>query len=287
MKKVMLSLTVIAFMAAGCYSPASKQNVRKDAAAEQLGWKLGAQAYTFRALSFFETLDKLHELGLKYVEVYPGQTLKPGSKAKPNTAMTDVEIAEMQAKLRETGVKLVGYGVAPIPDKTEAAARKHFEWAKKIGIEVLITETVPTPMLDKLSQEFGIKIALHNHPKTWPPDKVLAACEGLSANVGSCSDIGHWKRAGLVPVEQLKKLEGRVIESHFKDVVPTADKKDWEDAPWGTGECDVKAMLAELKRQGFKGYLEIEYEHGTVAELMQNLPKCIAFFDKTTAELAQ
>jgi len=142
-------------------------------------------------------------------------------------------------------------------------------------------------MLDQLSQEFGIKLALHNHPKTWPPDKVLAACEGLSKNMGSCSDTGHWKRAGLAPVEQLKKLEGRVIELHFKDVVPTTDKQGWEDAPWGTGDGDVKAMLTELKRQGFKGYFQIEYEHGTVDELMQNLPKCIVFFDETAAELAQ
>jgi sugar phosphate isomerase/epimerase len=141
--------------------------------------------------------------------------------------------------------------------------------------------------MDKLSQEFGIKLALHNHPKSWPVEQVLAATKGLSKNVGSCSDTGHWRRAGHVPLEELKKLEGRIVELHFKDVVPNANKKGWEDAPWGTGDGDAKAILAELKRTGFKGYFQIEYERGTVDELMQNLPKCAAFFDKTAAELAK
>jgi sugar phosphate isomerase/epimerase len=280
MKKLILALTVCALMALA--APA-----RDDAAAEQLGWKLGSQAYTFRAISFFETLDKLHELGIKYVEMYPGQKLKPGSDVKTGTGMTAAEIADMQAKLKETGIKVVSFGVAGIPGKTEAEMRKHFEWAKKIGLETLVTETVPTPVIDKLSQEFGIKVALHNHPNSWPSEKVLAACQGLSKNIGSCSDIGHWKRAGHVPLEELKKLEGRVIELHFKDVAATANKKGFEDVPWGTGECDAKALLVELKRQGFKGHFQIEYEHGTVAELMENLPKCVAFFDQSAAELAK
>ena len=280
MKKLILGLTVCALLALA--APA-----RDDAAAEQMGWKLGSQAYTFRAISFFETLDKLHELGIKYVEMYPGQKLKPGSAAKTGTGMSEAEIADMQAKLKETGIKVVSFGVAGIPGKTEAEMRKHFEWAKQIGLEVLVTETVPTPAIDKLSQEFGIKVALHNHPKSWPVEQVLAATKDLSKNIGSCSDTGHWKRAGHAPLEELKKLEGRVIELHFKDVVPTANKKGWEDAPWGTGDGDAKAMLVELKRQGFKGYFQIEYEHGTVAELMSDLPKCVAFFDKSAVELAK
>ncbi|TAN36914.1 MAG: sugar phosphate isomerase/epimerase [Verrucomicrobia bacterium] len=281
MKKVILCMAAVALSGLLVHA-------RNDAAAEQLGWKLGSQAYTFRALSFFETVDKLHELGIKYVEMYPGQALKPGVKAKTGPTMTEAETADMQAKLQAAGVKVVSFGVAPIPDKTETEARRRFAWGKKLGIETFVTETVPTPMLDKLSQEYGIKIALHNHPKTWPSEQVLTACAGLSKNVGSCSDTGHWKRAGHVPVEQLKKLEGRIIELHFKDVAADGKGKGgYTDRPWGTGEGNVKAMLAELKRQGFKGHFQIEYEHGTVPELMRDLPLCIEYFDKEAAELAK
>src|SRR5438874_478740 len=85
-----------------------------------------------------------------------------------------------------------------------------FPGAEKMGSEVLVTETKPDEMLDKLANEYKIRIALHNHPKTWPPDEVLKATRDLSKLVGSCSDTGHWMRAKHVPVETLKKLEGRV-----------------------------------------------------------------------------
>ena len=56
--------------------------------------------------------------------------------------------------------------------------------------------------------------------------------------------------------------------------------------PWGTGKGDAKGMLAELARQGYQGFTSIEYEHGNVAELDENLPKCVAFFDATLKEIA-
>jgi hypothetical protein len=46
-------------------------------------------------------------------------------------------------------------------------------------------------------------------------------------------------------------------------------------------------MLTELKNQGYQGYFIIEYEYGTVDELMTNLPKCILFFNQTAAQLAK
>ncbi len=199
--------------------------------------------------------------------------------------MSDATIEEIKKKLADAGgLKVVAYGVDSIPGD-EAGARKDFEWAKKMGIAVLVTETTPNEMYDKLCNEFNIRMALHNHPKTWPPDQVLEACQGRSKLVGSCSDVGHFMRRGLVPVEQLKKLEGRVEHLHFKDLNEFDEKA--HDVPWGTGKGDLKAQLEELKRQGYKGYLSIEYESGTVPELDANLPKCVEFFDNMLADLAK
>ena len=264
-------------------APASK-SARDDSAAEKLGWRLGLQAYTLRSMSFFEAVDKAAALGLKYIEMYPGQRM---SKENPTVLMNDSMSAELQEqvrkKLQEAGVKVVCYGVTGIGGK-EQDARKVFDFAKKMGIETIVTETPPSDLLDKLCEEYGINIALHNHPATWRPDAVLAACKGHTKRAGACADTGHWMRAGIEPGETLKKLEGRIISLHFKDLNEFGNPKA-RDVPWGTGKGDPKAWLTELHRQGFKGVFSIEYESGSGQELLDNIAKCVEFFDKTAAEL--
>ncbi len=75
-----------------------------------------------------------------------------------------------------------------------------------------------------------------------------------------------------------------MLHSHFKDL---NEFGNGHDVPWGTGRGDPKGMMEELKRQGYKGYLSIEYEYGDLRHLALNLPKCVEFFDKTAAELAK
>jgi sugar phosphate isomerase/epimerase len=257
---------------------------RDDSASEKLGIKLSLQCWTFNRLTFFETADKAAALGVRYLEIYPGQKIREGFDQKIGKGMNDDAIAEVKKKLADAGgLKLVAYGVDGIATD-EKGARQEFEWAKKMGIGVLVTETAPNEVLDKLSAEYGIRIALHNHPKTWPPEQVLKAVEGKNKLVGSCSDTGHWMRANLVPADTLKKLEGRVEHLHFKDL---NEFGNGHDVPWGTGKGDPKAMLTELKRQGYQGYASIEYEFGDIRHLDENLPRCVEFFDRTMAELAK
>jgi len=253
-----------------------------DAAAEKLGWRLSIQCWTFNRLTFFEVVDLAHKLGIKYVEMIPGQTLKPGSALKTGPGLTPEGFEETKKKLQEAGVKVVNIGVT-------AANKATFEFAKKLGIETIVSEATEKelPAIDKLCAEYNINVALHNHPKPshyWNPDTVLAGCKGLSKHIGSCSDTGHWMRSGLNPIESLKKLEGRIVSLHLKDL----DKMGGgHDVPWGTGAGDAKGMLAELKRQGFKGVFSIEYEYGGGQTLIDNVGKCKEFFDKTAAELTK
>jgi sugar phosphate isomerase/epimerase len=267
-----------------CLAADAPKGKRDDSASEKLGIKLSLQCYTFRALSFFETVDKAAALGIKYLEIYPGQKLEPGSKETTRRDMSEQTIAKIKKKLADAGgLKLVAYGVDGIPTD-EKGARQTFAWAKKMGIEVLVTETTPNAIHDKLCAEYNIRIALHNHPRTWPPDAVLKASEGRGKLIGACGDTGHWMRAGFVPVETLQKLKGRIMHLHFKDLNQFGKG---HDVPWGTGKGDAKGMLAELKRQGYKGYLSIEYEYGGVKDLATTVPQCVEFFDRTMAELAK
>jgi len=275
------------------HAPAGQADL---SAAEAMGWRLGSQAYTFRALTFAETIDTISKMGLKYVEIFPGQRL---SKEKPNIKtdhnMTDEQIAEMKKIAAAGGIKIIKYGVVGLP-KDEAGARKVFDFAKKVGLSTIVSEPPEDalPMLDKLCDEYKIRVSLHNHPKPsahyWNPDVVLKATQGLK-NIGADADTGHWMRSGLVPLDCLKKLRGRIIALHFKDLDkmgPVAKGQPGpEDVPWGTGKGDAKAMLQELKRQGFKGAFSIEYESGSGQELVDNVTKCVQWFAATTAELAK
>src|SRR5206468_10929079 len=78
--KIRLALSLfLAVFATATLLAADSAAKRDDSASEKLGMKLSLQCYTYRALSFFETVDKAVVLGIKYLEIYPGQKVKPGS----------------------------------------------------------------------------------------------------------------------------------------------------------------------------------------------------------------
>ena len=256
--------------------------------AEKLGWRLAIQAWSFNQFTFSEAVDKTACLGLRYIEAFPGQTF---SKDQPEAKINENSSAEVRKaikqKLADSGVKLVNYGVCGLP-KDADQARKIFEFAKEMGIETIVSEPAEDAFdaIEKLCDEYEINVAIHDHPKPshyWNPDTVLKVCKGRSKRIGSCADTGHWMRSGLNPIDCLKKLQGRIISFHFKDLNKQAP--DAHDVPWGTGVCNVKGMLAEVHRQGVKGVFSIEYEYHMDKSMPEIVPS-IKYFDKVAAQLA-
>jgi sugar phosphate isomerase/epimerase len=247
--------------------------------AAKLGWRLGCQAWTFNKYTFFEALDKTAELGLHYLEAYPhGQKLSDRNTEVFGPKLSAADRKEVKKRLADKGLKLVNMGVGP-------ADKEAFDFAKEMGIETLVSEPPFGAFdgIDKLCEEYQINVALHNHPKPsryWSPDIVLEHCKDHSKRIGACCDLGHWMRSDIPPLEAVKKLEGRIISFHVKDLNEYG--KDAHDVPWGTGRGDLKGVLAEVKRQQIKLVFSMEYEHRfTMAELGQ----CVAYFDKVAVEL--
>ena len=150
-----------------------------------------------------------------------------------------------------------------------------------------LAEPAPASMdlIEKLADEYEIALAIHNHPKPssvyWDPAKVVEVTKGRSKRMGACCDTGHWVRSGLAPVECLKKLEGRIIGMHLKDITEFG-VVNAPDVPWGTGKGQIAAILAEVRRQKAKPVFAIEYErHG---DTMPDLRQSIAFYEKTAQE---
>lgn len=230
---------------------------------QKLGWKFCVGSYTFKLFAFSQALEKVDSLGVKYIEMWNSQKIGGGIEGITSFSMdksTQQAILELCAK---HGIKIISYGV--ITGKDEAEWKSIFKFAKEMGIQTILSEpkTDQLDLVEKLADEYRINVAIHNHPKPspyWSPDAVLAAVSGRSKRIGACADIGHWVRSGLNPVESMKKLEGRIIEFHFKDLNQKSENQA-HDVIWGTGVCDIKALIKEMKRQKFKGAITVEYEY--------------------------
>lgn len=255
--------------------------------AEKLGWRLGCQAYSFNRFTFFEAVDKNASLGLKYLEMYPGQRLSP---QQPDVRVGhDMSAQARQAvkeKLAQANTRLLCYGVVGLA-KDEKASRKVFDFAKEMGIEVIVSEPPEDAFdtIERLCEEYGISVALHNHPRPsryWNPDTVLAACKGRSKRIGACADTGHWMRSDIKPLDAIRKLQGRIISFHFKDL--NAFGRQAHDVPWGTGKAEVREILREVHRQGLRAPFSIEYEYNWENSLPE-IAQCVAYFEKVAAEL--
>ena len=75
-KPFVMAALAMAGMAALCLADEPVKSKRDDSASEKLGMKLSLQCWTFNRLTFFETVDKAVGLGVKYLEIFPGQKLK-------------------------------------------------------------------------------------------------------------------------------------------------------------------------------------------------------------------
>src|SRR5438094_6058937 len=233
------------------------------------GFVMGCQAYTFNRFSVFEAIEKTAQAGGRVIEFYPGQKLSPEEpNVKWDHNAPDDVIEKVKAQLAKYHIKAVNYGVVDIP-KDEAEARKRFEFAKKLGLYGVTTESVDAiDTIEKLVKEYDVRVGFHDHPKRannpnyrmWDPNYILSVVKDRDPRIGSCADTGHWVRSGLRPVECLRILKGRIISSHLKDLNEFGNLEA-HDLPYGTGVSDVAAILNELKRQRFEGNSSIAYEH--------------------------
>jgi sugar phosphate isomerase/epimerase len=263
----------------------SHLDARDDSDAEKLGWQLAGKGYTFIKIPLTEAIDICHDLGLKYYEMNPTQKFSAEQKVNTDQNSSPELRAEIKKKFAAAGMKPVAFGVTKLT-ADEAADRKIFDFAKEMGIGVIVSEPPADAfdMLDKLTHEYGIRVAIHNHPKpnpNWEPEAVLKEIDDHKL-IGACADVGHWTRSGLNTIEALKKYEGHIVSLHFKDV---NDQK--KDVPLGTGISDAKGMLEELRRQNFKGVFSLEYESGGGQQLIDDLKKSVEFFDKAAKEIAE
>lgn len=230
------------------------------------GFAMGCQAWSFNQFTTFEAIERTAQAGGKVIELFPGQKLSKDDASEVGPDMPSASTQALMAKLASTGVKAIAFGVVGV-DRDPVKARKLFAWAKGIGIGIINTESVDAiDTMDLMVKEFDMKVGFHDHPKTsnpnyrmWDPNYILSVVKDHDKRIGACADTGHWVRSGIKPVDALRILKGRVISAHLKDL--NVFSADGHDVPYGTGVSDVPGILRELKSQGFKGSISVEYEY--------------------------
>jgi inosose dehydratase len=230
------------------------------------GFRIGIQSYTFRNFNLEQTLQRIHDLGLHYVEFY---------NAHVPLNSTPEQIRAVLARCRELEITPVGFGVERFTSDAQANMRK-FELARALGVRYLSADPDPDSFdnLERLVAEYNIAIAIHPHGPEGPRDNprlhrwysaevIMEAVRNRHRLIGSCLDTGHLIRSAqapfnrrLDPAAQVRTMGDRNFAMHLKD----HDNRNRTDVVFGRGVLDVPAVLRALRAVRFNGHISIEYE---------------------------
>lgn len=216
-------------------------------------FRIGIAGFTFLKFDIDKALETMQKVDVHYLCIKDFHL--------PMTS-TDEQIAAFHAKLKEKGV--TGYAVGPIYMKSEAEIDKAFEYAKRVGVKLIVG--VPNydllPYVDKKVKEYGFNYAIHLHGPDiatyQDADDVWNHVKDLDPRIGMCLDIGHDTRNGKDPVADLKKYKSRVFDIHIKDV--TGRTKLGYSLEVGRGIIDFPALVKMLRKVGYSGVCSLEHE---------------------------
>jgi sugar phosphate isomerase/epimerase len=219
-------------------------------------FKMGLQSYSLRGYTaggkpdLVKALKVTHELGLSYWESYIAHI----------PVVTDAaRVAEYKKLAASEGVTVIGYGVMRFT-KDHDANRKIFEFARLLGVGYLSADPDPDSFdsLDRLVEEYGIAVGIHNHGpghRYDTIDKIARVIKGRHEKVGCCVDTGHFLRSREDPVRAVEVFGKRTYGVHLKDV-----KDATRFTVLGKGDLRTVDLLKALARIRYEYCLAIEYE---------------------------
>jgi len=248
-----------------------------------VGWKLGLALYSYNASSLPEELEFAKKPGVKFIEGFSfGQA---GAELKDSIIMnlSPAGLLKIKELIKHSGLQMESMYVTGGNNIDEW--KRDFEIAKALDLKFVTGE--PTRNLlnsvDSLAGVYGIKVALHNHWKGaseyWHPDTTLAALKG-HANFGVCADIRHYPKSGIVPEEALKKFAGHLMALHLADIAEY-NNPQLRDAPVGTGVVNFSKIFEELKRQNFRGTINIERDQQDLPNNLISVQQMVSYYLKT------
>lgn len=262
-------------LAAGALGGAMLSTGRRSFAFEDKfpGFLLGIQSYSLRGYKVDEAIQHAQKIGFRTIEFFG---------AHYPLESNDEQVAAMNMKLTEAGLKVTAHGVNGF-SKDHEANKKIFDFAKRAGIKNISADPSPDSFesLDKLVAEYDIRIAIHNHGPGHRYDKatdVLDAVKSHDPRIGACADLGHYIRSGEDPVALIRLLKGRLFGIHLKDFAE--QKANTKGVILGRGHLDVVGVFKSLKEVDFPidGALSLEYEENP-SDPIADITECFAIAD--------
>jgi sugar phosphate isomerase/epimerase len=216
---------------------------------------------------------------LKYLQLF-SRHLGPDSAPE--------EIARRRKQLDDAGLVAYTFGVAGTStDKEEN--RKLFEFAKTMGMSLIIVEPRQVSILDNLEElvkEYNIRIAIHNHGiKTMygNPMVVRSLLEDRDPRMGVCLDAGWIASARFHPAHVFQDYNGRVFDIHLKDkkVSPTENGDVAVDTFVGEGDAKLEQLIKVASEAGYDGVFALESDAG-YSDPTEHIEKAHVWFAANT-----
>jgi inosose dehydratase len=243
------------------------------AAAQPLA--VGVAGYTFAKFDVDQSIAMMKRIGVINLSVKDIHLPVNSSDAK---------IKEVIDKYKAAGINV--YTVGVIYMRTKEAVEQAFQYAKKVGVNMIVG--VPNYELVDYSEEqvkaHDIKLAIHNHgpeDKLYPgPKDVYDQIKNRDPRMGLCIDIGHATRAGYLPEKAVKDFKDRLFDLHIKDVSLAA--KDGKAIEIGRGVINFPALVESLRKIKYQGVCSIEYEKD-MTDPLAGIAESIGYFKGVVA----
>ena len=229
--------------------------IRQTTTTPSYPFELGVASYSFRKFSRAEVIEMTKSLGVKYINL---KSFHLPYEYTPN------ELAAGRREIESAGLSIVGGGTISIKKDSDDAIRPLFEYARHCGMPLMVIAPTPKvmPRVERLVQEFDIKVAIHNHgpeDKHFPaPADGLKIINHMDSRVGLCIDVGHTARTGIDVVQSIAEAGDRLLDIHMKDLKDLSKKRS--QCAVGEGAMPVAAIFKQLDHMGYQGFVNLEYE---------------------------
>ena len=216
--------------------------------------KLGVASYSLRKFSRPDAISMLKQLGVRYVSVK--EVHLPYSDASE-------ALSRGRKEFDDAGLEIISGGVVVTYKETDSVLFASHDYAKicRVPMLIMMPAVRQLPLIEKLVQEYDIRIAIHNHgpeDKNFPtPDSAHKAIRALDRRIGLCIDVGHTARTGTDVIASIEHCADRMADMHIKDLRDTGGHTDCEV---GRGVLPIPAILKLLLKLNFQGNVALEYE---------------------------